>query len=398
MFSFLYPLSMMIPRVMQRELGDAAREYPVSTVLGPRQSGKTTLVRMTFPDAGYRLLENPDTRLLATEDPRGFLAGCPSCTILDEIQRVPELLSYIQGLVDENSDPGQFILTGSHQPELHQAVSQTLPGRTAVMHLLPFSFEELKAYDIEPAAFELCLKGGYPRVWDRGLDIQRFYSGYLQTYLERDVRALMSIRDLGRFQTFLRLLAGRIGQVLNLTSLGNDAGVSSTTIRSWIEVLKASFVIYELKPFFENVGKRVIKSPKIYFTDTGLACFLLGIHRVEQVERDPLRGGIYENLIIAEVLKKKLNHGRTPDLYFFRDSHGSEIDLVVPEGRLLHPVEIKSAMTFSPEFLKGIRSFSNSVGDRLGQALVIYNGTDELDFRGVHVMNPLLHGGFDLDT
>lgn len=387
---------MKVQRVIQAELLDSAGEYPVVTVLGPRQSGKTTLVQMAFPDKTYRLLEDPDVRRLATEDPRGFFAECPDGAIIDEVQRVPSLLSYIQGIVDADDAPGKFILTGSHQPELHQAVSQTLAGRTAILNLLPFSFTEMLNFKKRWNALHLCCSGSFPRLQVRKLKPQRFYAGYLQTYVERDVRSLVNIKDLGRFQAFIRLLAGRAGQLVNYSALSNDVGVSSTTIKTWVDVLKASFVVFELQPYFENVRKRLIKSPKIYFTDVGLVCFLLGIHSADQLSRDPLRGGLYENLIILEVLKNRLNHGHRPTLFFYRDSHGNEVDLVIQNGSRLQPVEIKSAETFSPDFIKGIRNFRDTVGDKSDSGIVIYNGKEEYHFKGIHILNPLRHGGFEL--
>lgn len=391
----IYYVTMKIKRVIQSELLECASEYPVVTVLGPRQSGKTTLVQMAFPEKTYRLLEDPDVRRMADEDPRGFFAECPDGAIIDEVQRVPALLSYIQGIVDADDTPGKYILTGSHQPELHQAVSQTLAGRTALLSLLPFSFRELLHYKKHWDAFDLCCAGSFPRLYDRELKRNRFYAGYIQTYVERDVRSLVNIKDLGRFQAFIRLLAGRIGQIVNYSAISNDVGVSSNTIKTWIDVLKASFVVVELQPYFENIRKRVTRSPKIYFTDVGLACYLLGIHSVDQFSRDPLRGGLYENFIILEVLKNRLNQGQQPDLFFYRDSHGNEVDLIIRNSRNLKPIEIKSAKTFTPDFVKGIRNFRSIIGDKCSSGIVIYNGEKEFHYKNVKVLNPLNCGGFD---
>jgi hypothetical protein len=385
----------MIRREITTELVEAALEYPVVTVLGPRQSGKTTLARMTFPDKAYYSLEDPDVRMAAEADPRGFLKGLPQGGILDEIQRLPQLLSYIQGIVDSRQQAGQFVLTGSHQPELHQSVSQTLAGRTALMTLLPFSLAELREYRDNWDPFELIVTGSYPRIHEDRLKPRRFFNGYLQTYLERDVRALINLKDLRTFQQFLMLLAGRIGQVVNYTSLSNDVGVSAMTVKNWISVLSASFVVFELKPFFENIRKRVIKSPKVYFSDTGLVASLLGIETPEQAFRDPLRGGLYENLVILEVLKARLNAGRRPDLFFYRDTHGNEVDLIIKNGRTLIPVEIKSGATFTPDFIKGIHRFKKVAGERFNQSYVIYNGTKQFTFRGTGVFNPFVHGGIE---
>lgn len=379
----------MINRSISEELLDCSTEYPVVTVFGPRQSGKTTLVQAIFSDKPYYSLEEPDIRLAAEIDPRGFLAQMKEGGVLDEIQRLPVLLSYIQGIVDKAGQSGMFILTGSHQPDLHKEVSQSLAGRTALLTLLPFSLEELQPFQAEWEPYDLIVKGAFPRLHEKRLKPERFFNGYLQTYVERDVRALINLKDLNRFQQFLTLLAGRIGHVINYTSLSNDIGVSSTTIKNWISVLKASYIVFELPPYFENIRKRVVKSPKLYFTDTGLAAFLLGIRTAEQAARDPLRGGLYENLIILEAMKYRLNQGRRPDFYFFRDSHGSEVDLLIREqGRLL-PVEIKSSATFSRSFLKGIEGFRRLTPYCLGCGVVLYNGDQHFHVENIHIFNPL---------
>jgi len=382
----------MIERDISQELLGSASEYPVVTIMGPRQSGKTTLVRMVFSHKPYFSLEYPDVRAAAEADPRGFLAQAPDGAILDEVQRLPELLSYLQGLVDEAGRPGMFILTGSHQPRLHEAISQSLAGRTAMLTLWPFSLAELHRYGRGWRAFELVVKGFFPRVHEEGLEPRRFFNGYLQTYVERDVRALINLRDLSQFQRFLTLLAGRIGQVVNLTSLSNDVGVSATTIRSWLSVLKASYVVFELPSFHANVRKRVVKSPKIYFTDVGLAAFLLGIRTEEQAARDPLRGSLYENLVIADVVKGALNRGIRPEVYFYRDSHGNEVDLLIREGGKLIPVEIKSASTFSPDFLKGLERFRALGLEGVVPGAVLYDGAERFEIQGVRVFNPLRAG------
>lgn len=380
----------MIIREISKELVQSALEYPVVTVLGPRQSGKTTLVQMTFPDKEYFSLEDPDVRMATEADPRGFLDQMKDGGIVDEVQRVPALLSYIQGIVDKHKRPGRFILTGSHQPELHQAISQSLAGRTALLTLWPFSFSELRHYKPDWTPFELCVRGCFPRLHEERLDTRRFFNGYLQTYVERDVRALIQLRDLTQFQNFLTLLAGRVGQIVNFTSLSNDVGVSSTTIRNWLNVLKASYVVFELPPFFENIRKRVIKSSKIYFTDVGLAAFLLGIHTEEHASRDPLRGNLYENLVIAEIAKGALNRGIRPELYFYRDSHGNEVDLLIREKGKLIPVEIKSSATFSKEFLKGIERFRALGVKSTLTGAVLYRSDRQFSVHNVRVFNPLL--------
>lgn len=380
----------MITRKITEELVQSAAEYPVITVLGPRQSGKTTLVRMTFQKKRYYSLEDPDVRFAAEADPRGFLGRMKDGGILDEVQRLPSLLSYIQGIVDKDGGHGRFILTGSHQPQLHEAISQSLAGRTAMLTLWPFSLTELRSYQPSWRPFELIVRGCFPRVHQEGLQQRRFFNSYLQTYVERDVRALLQLRNLAQFQQFLILLAGRVGQVANFSSLSNDIGVTGTTIKNWLSVLKASYVVFELPPFFENIRKRVIKSPKLYFTDVGLAAFLLGIHTEEQASRDPLRGNLYENLVITEIIKSALNKGIRPEIYFFRDSHGNEVDMLIREEGKLIPVEIKSAETFSTSFIKGIERFRALEPERVTTGTVLYNGEKEFSVRGVSVHNPLI--------
>lgn len=302
---------------------------------------------------------------------------------------MPELLSYLQGIVDRLGTSGIFVLTGSHQPELQQSVSQTLAGRTAVLTLLPFSLSELRNYREEWKPFELITTSNYPRVHDRKLKPSRFFNGYLQTYIERDIRALINLKDLRSFQQFLTLLAGRVGQIINYTSLSNDIGVSATTVKNWIRVLKATFVVFEVLPFFENIRKRVVKSPKIYFCDAGLVAFLLGIETPDQAERDPLRGGLYENLVIQEILKSRLNRGKRADLYFYRDTHGNEVDLVIRKGSKLIAIEIKSASTFTTHFFDGIEKFKNAVGVRFDRGYVLYNGHEQYVLKGIKVINPI---------
>ncbi len=379
----------MIKRDLQKELIQSFREYPVTTVIGPRQSGKTTLVRMAFKKKKYFSLEDPDVRMAAEADPRAFLAQMKDGAILDEIQRLPILLSYIQGIVDEENRPGQFILTGSHQPLLQEAIAQSLAGRTAMLTLWPFSLSELRRYKIDFDAFDLIVKGFFPRLHEQGLESRRFFNSYFQTYVERDVRSLLNIRDQGQFQKLLMLLAGRVGQVINFASLSNDLGVSATTIKNWLNVLKASYILFELPPYFENVRKRVVKSPKVYFTDPGLASFLLGIHTERQAVRDPLRGGLYENLVICEIIKGALNNGLRPDIFFYRDSNGREVDLIIREGGRLIGVEIKSASTFSKDFIKGLIAFKTLGLQRTASGFVLYNGMRDFTVNDVRICNPL---------
>jgi predicted AAA+ superfamily ATPase len=355
---------------------EAASQYPVVTVLGPRQSGKTTLVRAAFSDKPYVTLENPDARSRAQADPKAFLAQFPEGAILDEVQRLPELLSWIQGIVDENKVNGQFILTGSYQSELKKGVGQTLAGRTAIFRLLPLSVNELNQSEPAFSLWTNVFTGGFPRVHEQRLDPVLFYSSYLATFLERDLGAQVQVRDLNQFRNFLRLLAGRVGQLINFASLGNDLGASANTMRYWLSALEASWVVFQLPPWYENFGKRVIKTPKVYFTDTGLACSLLGIESAEQLARDPLAGGLAENFVITEYMKSRWNRGRDARIHFFRDRHGSEVDLLISKGNKFVPVEIKSASTFTPGHIKGIRRFRELAGDRVAESYLVFNGSD----------------------
>ncbi len=384
----------MITRKIQKELLVCAKEYPAVTLLGPRQSGKTTLTKMAFPNHAYCSLEEPDTRQHAQNDPKGLLGSFSGGVILDEIQRVPELLSYLQGLIDADPEPGRFILTGSHQPQVHHAVSQSLAGRTAMLELLPFSIEEIAQYNRKAdSPYEMILKGFYPRLHDQPLRPGRFYGSYLSTYIERDVRALINLKDLTHFEAFLRLVAGRIGQLVNYSSIANDVGVSSTTIKNWVSVLKASYVLFELPPYFTNIRKRVMKSSKLYFVDVGLAAWLLELKTASQVQRDPLRGALYENLLIMEVVKQILNRGEQPNLHFYRDAKGNEVDLLIPKARQFAAVEIKSGQTFQPGFIAGIEYFKNTCGpDRAVNGILWYNGQRKTRYKNTDIRNPLTDG------
>lgn len=378
----------MIPREINRELLLLLTEYPVVTILGPRQSGKTTLSRLALPDYHYINLEQPDQRQFALDDPKAFMDRLPNQVILDEIQRVPELLSYIQVAVDASSGNGRFVLTGSHQLQLREAIGQSLAGRTALLNLLPFSIAELHAANIRfDSAHEYAYHGFLPRIYDQNQRPTTAYSNYYQTYVERDVRQLIHLQDASPFEKFMRLLAGRAGQVMSNSSLAGDVGVSSVTIAHWLSILEASFIVFKLAPYFENFGKRMIKSPKYYFTDTGLLCFLLGIETPEQVARDPLVGQIFENLVVMDVVKSFYNRGRKAPCHFFRDSNGLEADLLLSHGRQLLPIEIKSSATYKSELLKGLKkvaalspSFTNPCLVYAGAAMTFSNGIQARKF------------------
>jgi predicted AAA+ superfamily ATPase len=365
---------MFIKRVIEGELHQLLKEYPVVTILGPRQSGKTTLTKMALKGTAYANLEDPATREIAQEDPVAFLSRYNGRVIVDEVQRVPELLSHIQVAVDEVQENGQFVLTGSHQLSLREAIGQSLAGRTAILYLLPFSIGELKSAGIEFNRFEdYCFTGFLPRIFEQSQRPTTAYSNYYQTYIERDVRQLIQLKDASLFEKMIKLLAGRIGQAFDYSSLANDVGVDAKTIRHWMSILEASFIIFKLPPYFENFGKRVIKSPKYYFSDVGFLCFLLGIREADQISRDPLVGQIFENLVVIECLKSRYNKGLLPDLYYFRDSKGNEVDLLAQSGRFLRAMEIKSASTFAMKRLQGIRRFT-SITDKVESSYLVYSG------------------------
>lgn len=368
----------MVPRDIAPLVRRLSRQYPVLTLTGPRQSGKTTLCRELFADKPYVTLEDPDTRRFAEEDPRGFLDGIQGGAIIDEIQRAPQLPSYLQGMVDRDATPGRFILTGSQQFELMSHVSQSLAGRTALLRLLPFSLPEVaRVRRLQPLGRTL-LTGFYPRIHDRGLDPSQALGDYFTTYVERDLRQLAAVHDLQRFERFVRLCAGRIGQLVNLTSLGNDAGVSHATARAWLDLLQTSYIVHVLPPWFTNTSKRLVKSPKLYFHDVGLACWLLGLRTPEQVVRDPLLGHLFENLVVIEALKTRFNRGESAEMYFYRDATGNEVDLLIPIGRQFRAVEIKAGATVNPDYFRGLKGFAAAFPDALEGGSVVYGGdTDQ---------------------
>jgi predicted AAA+ superfamily ATPase len=364
----------MISRILKQKLMSWAQQYPVITVTGPRQSGKTTLCRSVFNDKAYVSLEDLDRRGFAKNDPRGFLAQFPEGAVIDEIQYVPDLVSYIQTDVDQRNEPGRYILTGSRQFEMMTSVAQSLAGRTAVARLFPFTMEEIYG-DATKELDDVLYTGFYPRIHDKGLNPTEAMSFYASTYIERDVRQLLSVVDLGRFEAFLKLCAGRVGQLLNMNSLGNDCGITHNTIKSWLSVLEASGIIKLLRPWSVNIGKRIVKTPKLYFLDTGLVCYLLGIHDVSHLQQHPLRGHLFENLIISDVYKQRCNAGLSDNLYFYRDNNGCEVDLLLENGNSLDAIEIKSSMTFSPDFLKNLKRFSGYT-DREVLQKIIYGGDE----------------------
>lgn len=370
----------MIARTIQQKIENLASKFPVVTLTGPRQSGKSTLLRHAFPDYQYVSLENLDVRTFATEDPHGFLKTYPRHVIIDEAQRVPTLFSYIQTYVDEVDEPGLYILSGSHNFLLMETVNQSLAGRTAILKLLPFSHDEKVSGGILPSTIdEEIFYGGYPRIFDKNISPTDYYPFYLQTYVERDVRMMKNIGDLSAFIRFLKLCAGRIGQLLNLSSLANDCGISVPTASSWLSLLEASYICHLLRPDWNNFSKRLVKTPKLYFYDTGLACSLLDISSPSQLATHYLRGGLFENLVITNFLKRAWNKGYEADLRFWRDSQGNEVDLLLYDGST-HPTayEIKSGATFNTDFFSGLTKWASLSDTPTTSLNVIYSGKDTL--------------------
>jgi predicted AAA+ superfamily ATPase len=349
---------------------------------------------MVFPDKAYVSLENPASRALADTDPQGFLASYPDGAIIDEVQRVPDLLSYIQGIVDERQRPGQFILTGSSQFEMMESVTQSLAGRTALLKLLPFSYDEVYAGK-SPALDDMLFRGFYPRIHDQDLAPSEAYAFYVETYLERDVRTLLSIKERTGFEAFLRLCAGRTGQLLNMTSLSVDVGVGVHTIKAWLSVLEASFIVAFLRPHHANFRKRLVKSPKLYFLDTGLACYLLGITQAAQLTTHPLRGAIFESYVVAEMLKGAYNRVRRPNLSFFRDNSGNEVDALIDGPESVRPVEIKASATVRPELFKSLE-FYGALNPAAARGALLYAGDERLRYPQADVIGFRSVGALDV--
>ena len=360
----------MIQREAEAEIRALAKQFKAVAIVGPRQSGKTTLVRHIFRDKPYANLENPDLRMYATDDPRGFLSNYPDGAVLDEVQRVPHLFSYLQQILDEKSINGLFVLTGSNNFLLQEQISQSLAGRVGYLNLLPLALSEINDY--QSNSNQLMFKGGYPVLYNENTDPSKWYANYIRTYIERDVRMVKNITDLITFERFLRLCAGRIGTLLNMSSLAVETGVDVKTISAWISVLETSFVVFRLQPFHENFNKRIVKMPKLYFYDTGLAIALLGIENPRQVELHPYRGHLFENMVIVDFLKKRYNTGKSNNLFFWRDNVGNEIDLLIEYGTRPVPVEIKSGQTVTNDYFKGIL-FWNKISQTEG-GYVLYNG------------------------
>jgi uncharacterized protein len=390
----------MIKRDIQTLAEGLFAQYPVLTLTGPRQSGKTTLAKAVFANKPYVTLEDPDTRRFAIEDPRAFLSAYKDGAIFDEIQRAPDLSAYLQAVVDSNPSPGQFVLTGSQQFELMRGVTQSLAGRTALLRLLPFTLAEAAEAcrqthtpSEQRQAADWIHHGFYPRVHHQGLNPSQSMADYFASYVERDLRQLTAVHDLRRFERFVRLCAGRVGQLVNLSSLGNDAGVTHATAQAWLDLLQTSYIVHLLPPWFTSGNKRLTKSPKLYFYDTGLAAWLLGLREPAQVQRDPLWGALFENMIVMEAVKDKWNQGDHSPIYFYRDAVGNELDLLMPVvGQQYRAIEIKAGATVNSDYFKGLKQFAKAHPAQLESGSVIYGGDTpqaRSDF-GVHSWRVLL--------
>lgn len=377
----------MILRTAEQTIRNLLLGFPIVTITGPRQSGKTTLAKSIFTAKPYISLEDPDIRQAAIDDPRSFLQRFPDGAVLDEVQRCPDLLSYLQTRVDADGRMGLFILTGSQQFGLLSGISQSLAGRTAFVELLPFSLGELARAGIVPQRVdEMLVKGGYPPLYDREIPYRPWFSAYVTAYIERDVRQVLKVQELETFQRFVRLCAGRTGQLLNLSSLATDCGITHNTAKAWISVLEASYILFQLRPHHANFNKRLVKAPKLYFYDTGLVCWLLGIQTPEQLETHPLRGSIFETFIVAELMKLRFNAGERPGMYFWRDSNGNEVDVIIEQVLHLMPVEIKSGATVARDFFVGLEKWLKLSGDMSVKPLLIYGGEACYLHKGVRVL------------
>jgi predicted AAA+ superfamily ATPase len=378
----------MIERSAAPTLQELAQSFPVVAVTGPRQSGKTTLVKTIFPDKPYVSLEDLDIRDFATIDPKGFLSQYPDGAILDEVQRCPDLFSYLQSIVDHNQRPGQFILTGSQQFGLLSGITQSLAGRVAMLSLLPFSLGELQNSQTAPDSVEkLLFQGLYPPIYDRQPNPVHWYDNYIRTYVERDVRQLINVRDLNTFQRFVRMCAAHTGQLLNLSSLANDCGINHMTAKAWISVLEASYLVTLLSPHFNNFNKRLVKSPKLYFLDTGLAARLLGLQTQEQLALHPQRGALFETWVVSELLKARFNQALSSNLYFWRDHIGNEVDILVEKTNQLVPIEVKSGQTLAPDFLKGINHWLQLAGESADKGWLVYGGSQNQTRQNIQVVS-----------
>lgn len=368
---------MEITRYIKNSIGQLIDKYPIIAITGPRQSGKTTFLKTTFSEYEYINLENPDNREFATEDPNGFLKRYAGKTIIDEVQRVPSLFSYLQTKVDEENQMGHYILSGSQNFHLMQNITQSLAGRVALFRLFPFDFQELKSENLLDSNYIIpLLKGFYPAIYSRGINSSIFYSNYIETYIQRDVTELLEIKNLGLFKNFLSLLATRAGQILNLNSLANECGISQPTAKSWLTVLESSYVVFTLQPYFDNFSKRLVKTPKLYFYDTGLLCHLLGINDADYLLTSSIKGALFENMMIAEHVKRMYHKNEVMDSWFWRDSAGNEIDLLYSKNQELVIHEIKSTETIMSKQMKGLNYFEKTAVNKSISKKIIYTGNE----------------------
>jgi predicted AAA+ superfamily ATPase len=382
----------MIPRQAQKTLRRLAKGFPLVCITGPRQAGKTTLAKAAFPRKPYLSLEDPDIALLARSDPRGLLANYPRGLVLDEAQYAPELFVYLKTLIDANPVPGKYIVTGSQQFNLLGTITESLAGRAAFLNLLPFTISELQSAALLPSAlpsdpYSLLLKGFYPPLYDRQVTPHDWYTAYITSYLERDIRSVINVKDLGAFQVFLKMCAARNGTLLNLSALALDCGISHNTAKSWVSILETSGVVFLLRPYYRNFGKRLVKSPKLYFTDSGLVCRILGINSRKNLFVHPDRGSLFESFIVSDILKARFNRGVSPDLYFWRDKSGVEVDLIIEEGSRLKSIEIKSAATFQPDFTAGLLRWRQWSGTAPEDCFVIYGGETAARYRDMRIVD-----------
>ncbi len=376
----------MLARDAEKTLIRLAKSFPVVAITGPRQAGKTTLAKAVFKDKPYVSLENPDEREFAQNDPKRFLARFPNGAVLDEVQRCPALLSWLQGVVDERGVMGDFVLTGSAQFDLIEGITQTLAGRVGRVELLPLSSSELKAANQLPNSLsQMLIQGGYPALYDRKITPQDWFSNYVATYVERDVRQLISVRNLGQFQTFLKMCASRTGQLINLTSLGADCGISAVTAKQWLSVLETSYIVTLLRPHHSNFGKRLVKTPKIYFLDSGLAAWLMGIRSAETLETHAARGALFESWVVSELYKKRLNAGLSIDLYFWRDNTGNEVDLIIEKEKGLQPIEIKSGSTYASDWSQGLKKWQALAKNSSLEPAILYGGESNFERESLKV-------------
>ena len=376
----------MLARDAEKTLIRLAKSFPVVAITGPRQAGKTTLAKSVFKDKPYVSLENPDEREFAQNDPKRFLARFPNGAVLDEVQRCPALLSWLQGVVDQRGVMGDFVLTGSAQFDLIEGITQTLAGRVGRVELLPLSSSELKAANQLPNSLsQMLIQGGYPALYDRKITPQDWFSNYVATYVERDVRQLISVRNLGQFQTFLKMCASRTGQLINLTSLGADCGISAVTAKQWLSVLETSYIVTLLRPHHSNFGKRLVKTPKIYFLDSGLAAWLMGIRSAETLETHAARGALFESWVVSELYKKRLNGGLPIDLYFWRDNTGNEVDLIIEKEKGLQPIEIKSGSTYAIDWSQGLKKWQALAKNSSLEPAILYGGESNFERESLKV-------------